>query len=414
MITNHQRFDRDWYAIPKRYIYTAVAVVILSVTGLSASLYLWRHGNPFGSQMVETQAPAGAKFVSFDGDVRVVRAATRETIQARGDTQLYPGDIVQTQGDSRARILLVDGSTLIVRPNSVVTIRDNTSAADGGRTRVRVAVDRGQINVRTESQAEGMSNVVETMLTENQLTGQTGASFGVHEDHTEDIRVSTGQIEMSTSGGEKTTVRGGEYLAINQSGNVARRERLLDVPMPTGPANLEKISVGGNGAASVALNWQHPASGVVAHYRVEVATSPFFVQAGKVMERDQIPATRFDAGDLRGGVYFWRVRAVAASGQTSEWSEPQKFIVAAAGGTGEAVTMRNLSVEYVAGNIYLVRGRSQPGNTVRVGERSTLADSTGAFQLQITAPKGTREIIVEAEDTQGNHNRQHLPLAPGA
>src|SRR5688572_14937004 len=272
MATKSGRFDLDFWAVSKRSIYIIVVLLALGVLAGGVGVYIWTHGNPFKNTGASEPAPAGARFDSFDGDVRVVRAQTRETVPARSDTQLYPGDIVQTQADGRARISLIDGSTLIVRPNSVVTIRDNTSDPGGGRTNVRVAVARGQINVRTEQQAEGTSNIVETQLTENRLASQTGASFGVREDNSEDIRVASGSVDTNTRGGEKTTLRAGEFVAINQSGSVARRERLLDVPTPVAPRDLERIPSG----AGVALRWQRPGTGAAAHYRVEVATSPFF------------------------------------------------------------------------------------------------------------------------------------------
>jgi type IV pilus assembly protein PilM len=63
-----------------------------------------------------------------------------------------------------------------------------------------------------------------------------------------------------------------------------------------------------------------------------------------VIERDQLVATEFGASDLRPGVYFWRVRATASSGQASDWSDPLKFIVATRG-TGSQVSVSNLSAE---------------------------------------------------------------------
>ena len=99
---------------------------------------------------------------------------------------------------------------------------------------------------------------------------------------------------------------------MNPSGTVSR-QKLLDVPSPSEPHDLEKVFVGANGSASVSLKWQRPSSGTPAYYRVEVATSPFFVADGKVIERDQLVATEFSASDLRPGVYFWRVRATAES-----------------------------------------------------------------------------------------------------
>ena len=406
------RFELEWLTVSKRFIYAAVAAALLAAVG-ATGLYLWKTGHFDG---VGTAAPvvSGARFDSYEGDVRVVRAETRESVQVRSDTRLLPGDIVQTQADGRARITLIDGSTLVINPNSVITIGDNTSAEDGRRTNVRVAVDRGLVKMRTEQQTEGTTNVVETPLAKNRMAGQTAASFNVREDKTEELRVSDGQVETNTRGGETTTVRGGEYVALNQSGHIKNRERLLEVPAPVLPKNLEKVQARAGGAAAVQLRWQRPAVGAPAYYRVELATSPFFVAAGKVIERDQLNATEFGVGDLRAGNYFWRVRAVASSNQASEWSETQKFIVVASGGSGDggSVDIADVKTEYLAGNIYLVSGRTQPGNHVRAAGRTAVASADGSFHLQVSAPKGTREINLDVEDLQGNRSSRRVNVNP--
>src|SRR6185369_4524927 len=92
---------------------------------------------------------SGARFISFEGDVRVIRSATRETIVPGADTELYPGDTVQTQANGRARVSMADGPTLVVRPNSTIIVRDNASENDGKKTIVHVVVDSGQMYVRT-------------------------------------------------------------------------------------------------------------------------------------------------------------------------------------------------------------------------------------------------------------------------
>jgi hypothetical protein len=318
---------------------------------------------------------------------------------------------VQTQSDGRARITLADGSTLLIRPNSTVIIRDNTNA-DGGRN-VRVHVDTGQINVRTEQQAAGTTNVVETSQTQSRLESETATSFNVNPDKTAEIRVHSGQIETTTNSGEKTIIRGNEYVSVNPVGTIGQRERLLDVPAPTGPRNLERIPAGG-GSANVKLQWQHPQSGMAAHYRVEVATSPFFVTEGKVIERDQLASNEFNASDLRPGDYFWRVRATARSGQASDWSDPQKFtVVTKGGGGGGGPAFAEVAAEYVGGRIYVIHGRTEPGTSVSYQGRGTLSDSNGSFRLQITAPEGASEVAIEAEDQQGNRTRQKVQLAGG-
>ncbi len=411
MVTKVSRFkDVEWWIVPKRLIYIVIILIGLSLLAGGAGVYVWLHGNPFKSDASDTGVPTGARFISFEGGVKVVRSQTREVLLARADTRLYPGDIVQTEEDGRARITLADGSTLFVKPNSVITIAENTADDNGKNTKVRVAVESGQINVRTEHQPEGAENIVGTQSTESRLAPETNASFDVRDDKTEAIRVSTGAVETSTRSGDVTTLKSGEYAAVTQQGSIAQKERLLDMPVPSAPRNLERLPMRRGGSTNVALRWQRPASGNVAHYRVEVATSPFFVAAGKVIERDQLQTTEFNVNDLRQGNYFWRVRAMASSGQASDWSDPQKFIVVAEGGTGQNVSISDVTVEYVAGQIYLIRGRTQPGNTVRYAGRDTLAARDGLFQLQINAPPGTREVNLEAEDAQGNRSATRVPF----
>lgn len=414
MITKTRRFVFDWWVVQKRVVYILIAIVALCGLAAGGALYVWKYGNPLKNVGNGIKPASGARFISFEGDVRVIRSATRETIVPSSDTVLYPGDTVQTQASGRARVSMADGSTLVVRPDSTIIVRDNASADDGKKTNVHVVVDSGQMYVRTEDQPEGTNNVVETPKTKSKLSAQTGASFGVNPEGTEEIRINTGAIETTNRAGEKTTLRGGEYVSVNPSGTLSRPQRLLDVPSTSEPRDLEKVSIGSNGSATVALKWLRPPQGTPAFYRVEVATSPFFVTDGKVIERDQLASTEFTASDLRPGVYFWRVRAVAASGQTSDWSDPKKFTVAAHS-TGSRVPVTNLVAELLGGRIYLISGRSEPGTTIRVAGRETIVPSKGSFQVQVTAPPGTQEISIDAEDSRGNVTpyRVSLPARAG-
>lgn len=413
MVTRTRRFVFDWWVVQKRVVYLLLAIIILCGLAVGGALYVWKYGNPLKNVGTGVKLASGARFISFEGEVRVIRSATRETIVPGADTELYPGDTVQTQASGRARVSMADGSTLVVRPNSTIIVRDNASDDGGKKTNVHVVVDSGQMYVRTEQQPEGANNVVETPKTSNKLGSQTGASFGVNPEGTEEIRINTGAVETTDRTGEKTTLRGGEYVSVNPSGTISRPQKLLDVPLPSEPRDLEKVLVGGSGSANISLKWLRPPSGTAAFYRVEVATSPFFVADGKVIERDQLASTEFTASDLRPGVYFWRVRAIAPSGQTSDWSDPKKFIVATRG-TGSRVPVSNLAAELLGGRLYLIRGRAEPGTTIRVAGRDTIVPTDGSFQLQITAAPGTQEINIEAEDPRGNSTPYKVSLSGGS
>lgn len=407
------RFYLEWWTIEKRTIYSIIGLFVLCTAIGGAGYYVWAYGIPFKKVFVQTNNAEGARFISFEGDVRVVRAATRETVVVTANTRLYPGDTVQTGSDGRARVNMADGSTLVVRPNSTVIVRDNARSENGLRTNVEVALDDGQINVKTETLNENTNNVVQTKQTKNKLDSQTDATFGVNpETQAAEIRISSGSVETQTSNGEKTTVRGGEYVSVNSAGTVSKREKLLNVPQPSSPRDLAKIFVSSNNSATATLSWQRPPMGSVAYYRVEVATSPFFVGAGRVTERDKLESQNFFVSDLKPGTYFWRVRATATSGQVSEWSEPLKFIVAPRG-AGDIVGVVEWKVDYLGGRIYVVSGKASPGTNIQILGRNTPADNDGQFQLQISVPDGTQDIGVEARDADGNYSHYSLNINSG-
>ena len=408
--TKVSNFNLDWWVIQKRAVYLAVIILILCVIGGGVALYVWKFGNPLRNVAARSDAPAGARFMSFEGDVRIIRASTRQVVVANRDIQLYPGDTVQTQADGRARISMADGSTVVVRPNSTIIIRDNESGEDGKKSNVHVVVDSGQMLVRTSEQSGNNKNVIETPKTQNQIGSQTQASFGVAPEGNEEIRVNSGAVQSSNRLGERVSLQGGEYVSVNQSGTISKVQKLLEVPQPVQPRDLEKITAANNGSATVPLRWQKPQSGVPAYYRVEVATSPFFVPEGKVIERDQLSVTQFSASDLRPGSYFWRIRATASSGQMSDWSEPLKFIVLATGTNLSVIPVSNLSTILLGGNVYIIRGTTSPGVTVSASDRETSAGADGHFQIQISAPANSRDVAIQVSDSQGNTSNYRVPL----
>ncbi|HXQ69468.1 MAG TPA: Ig-like domain-containing protein, partial [Pyrinomonadaceae bacterium] len=70
----------------------------------------------------------------------------------------------------------------------------------------------------------------------------------------------------------------------------------------------------------------------------------------------------------------------------------------------------NLTAELLGGNLYLVRGRAEPGTTIRVSGRETIVNPDGSFQIQLIIPAGTREVTVEAQDPQGNSSQYKVTL----
>jgi hypothetical protein len=397
------RFYVDWWNIKKSTVYGAITIVLLLAALIGGGWWLYRNEFFLAKTNELADIPKdAARIISFEGDVRVTRASTRETIVVTKTTYISAGDTVQTQADGRAQIQMIDGSVLTIRPNSTVIIRDSSSIF-GGKN-IRVALDGGQINVKTEDQPADTENVVEVKESENKLLAQTDASFGINPNTSGgEIRVSRGGVESSV-GDEKTLVQNGEFASVNNG--KTSKENLLLPPKLSAPNSQTPVQALASGNADVTFTWEKPAASIQS-YHLQVSRSPFFVPDTIVFERTSLTQTSFTVANLAPGTYYWQVRAIANSGQTSEWSEKMRFTITK-GEASQAIGVTDWKVEKVGGKIYRISGKTQPGTTIRAAGRETFATGDGSFLLQIAAP--APEVSVEVSDERGNRSGFVLSL----
>lgn len=402
----YRRFYVDWWNIKKSTVYGIIATVLVLATLIGGGWWLWK--NEFFLAKTEvTDIPAdAARIISFEGDVRVTRASTRETILVTKTTYVSAGDTVQTQADGRAQIQMIDGSVLTIRPNSTIIIRDSSSIF-GGKN-VRVALDGGQINVKTEDLPADTQNIVEVKESENTLQSQTDASFGINPNTSGgEIRVSRGGVETNV-GGEKTMVQNGEFASVG-NGKITSKENLLDPPKPGSPNSQNPVQAAAGGSATVTFNWERPAASIQS-YHLQVSKAPFFVPDSIVFERTSLSANSFTVTNFSPGTYYWQVRAIANSGQTSEWSQNVRFTIIK-GSASQQIAVGEWNVERLGGKVYRIKGRTQAGAVVRAGGRETFAAADGSFILQIAS--SADETSVEVSDERGNRSGFVISLSSG-
>ena len=395
MENKYRKFYVEWWKIRKSTIYGLIAFVV--VTGAVVTGVWWALQYNWFAQQAAPEAPKdAARIISFEGDVRITRAATRETILVTKETFVAAGDTIQTQADGRAVVQMIDQSVYSVRPNSTVVIRDSSSIFGG--TNVRVALDDGQINVRTDDQPENTENVVEMMDSETQLKSQTDASFNADAYAKEgEIRISRGSVETSI-GGERSTISENEFAAVND-GRVASREKLLLPPRASSPGNMSQVVDTAGRGVTMAFTWQDESSIPVASYYIQVARSPYFSPDTVLVDRGGVTGRDFRLAGLQPGTYYWRVKTTSRAGQTSEWNEPWKFNVVKRE-TNPAIEVADWNVEKVGGNVYIVTGKTRAGLTIRAQNRQVFAAGDGVFRMQVSTPLS--EVAIEIGDTDGN------------
>lgn len=395
----------DWWNIKRSTIYGVIGVVLFVAAIGGGGWWLWKNEGLFPGPEQQAGPKDAARLIFFEGEVRVIRASTRETILVTKEIFVAAGDTIQTQADGRAKIQMIDGSVLSIRPNSTVVIR--SSASIFGGTNVRVALDDGQINVRTQDQPNNGENVVEVRDTENYLQPQTDASFNINEKtNGGEIRISRGGVETKI-GEEKTTIKENEFASVN-NGKIATREKLLGQPQLVAPQVNEQILSSAGGTAEITFRWDRPAGVAPSSYHLQVARSPFYVSDSMILVRDAVVGQTFALGGLSPGIYYWRVRGNTDSGQVSDWSENGKFTVLRRESGGE-IPASDWKVVNLGGGIYIVSGKTKPGAIVRIAGRETFATGDGSFQLQISS--GSNQVAIEISDERGNRVRYSLSLS---
>lgn len=406
MDNQYRKFYVDWWRIKKSTIYGVVVVLCLGASAIGGGYWLWQN-NWIIKPPDDQNAPRNsARIISFQGDIRIVRVTTRKTERVTKETWVQAGDTIQTQADGRAQIRMIDGSTLSIRPNSTVVIRDSSTLLGG--TTVRVKLNDGQIRVKTEDQPESSNNVVEVKQSENQIASNTDASFNLNKDTDKgEIRISRGTVKSQVDG-VSTTIRENEFATI-KNGRVTSKEELLPPPILKEPSPSTQL-VSENMRTAVQFKWAEPRSGRNFKYHLQVSRSPFFVDGKTAVNENLISENLHKINGLIAGTYFWRVKATSGSGQTTEWSEPSRFTIVKSRRSTK-ITGRNWSVEHLGGRLYRISGSTNAGANVKIAGRETFARSDGSFLIQISTNQSS--VSVDINDDGGNRGRYTLSLRTG-
>ena len=395
-------FSLDWYVISARTLrqLAVVLVALMLMTGAGYGLYRYLKSSTATTVTPGTQS---ARFIEISGQVRVKKANGTDFITADEKMPLGAGDTVQTLANSVARVQFVDGSSYTIKPDTTLIIKDN-ELMDDKSTKVQVKVRVGTINLATNEQGPGSSNVVQTDVAEARMGENSEASVGTGENGQQaDIRVTRGDAQIRTQSGETYQARTNERLEIEQSGKLARRTSLVGMPVLKFPENQQTVRL--DNAGTVRFEWNPVAQ--ANSYAVEVATSSTFDRETIVKGRDGLssPLATFDK--LPTGSYYWHVRADKKQEQ-GNYSDPFKFTIAGNMSGSRALTINGVRKTPMGGGTYLVEGRCEAGARVKIGGKPARVEADGSFRAIVTLATGARSILIEAEDQDGNAGRQSL------
>jgi hypothetical protein len=351
-----------------------------------------------------TIAQTQAKFVNLDGKVQVKKVNSVQWVDADYKVTLDKGDLVQTGNEGVARITFGDGTTYTVKPDTLVTVEENTTGLNTPSS-VRVGVTTGSVDVNSptwsspDSKAAVHVEDTNTELAQNsRVSVKSDALNNEHE-----IVVASGTAQMQ---------RGAEKIELTQyekasfaSGGPIQRSTVLAPPNLVAPLNLAPIIAENPKTSPVHFEWNAVQDAV--SYTFRVSTTSMFT---RMVKEAKVTAASTDVTGLDAGDYFWNVSATDAKKQTSEVSETFKFTVVAQGKSQDMVL--EIEPPQVHGRMVEIVGRTEPGAALIINGQPVPNITTDGTFRHFTEPldPGQHTIVVIGQNRRGGTNKKEVSV----
>lgn len=347
-----------------------------------------------------------ARFVNLDGKVQVKKVNSVTWNNADYRITLDKGDLIQTGADGVARMTFADGTTYTVKPETLITVEENSVGPDHP-TRVGVSITSGALDLSTAGwETPGSQAQVRFPQDQSVASLRQNSRASVRSD------ANTNQREVTVTNGSGALQRGDEHVELGRNERVAfqpggpvTKSQVLAPPDLMQPGNLQPIIVPEPKLTPVKFEWQ-PVPGAV-HYTLRISATSMF--AHLLVDR-KVAGSSTEVTGLGAGDYFWMVTATDAQNHTSEPSEISKFTLATQG-RGEEMLLEVEGTQ-LHGSVVEITGRTEPGATLLVNGQSVASvDKDGHFQY-FTPPmtRGSQTIVVIGQNRRGGTAIKKVPI----
>lgn len=345
-----------------------------------------------------------AKFVNLEGRVQVKKVNSVQWVDANLSTSLDKGDLVQTGPDSDARITFADGTIYLVKPDTLVTVEENSTESNRP-TSVAVRINTGAVDLATPNwSSPGSKAAVTAEDATAQLRSNSRAAVKSDPQRKEsEIVVSSGSAQVQR-GQERIDVAQWEKVTIPSTGAI-QKSAVLAPPDLVAPLNLAPIIAENPRNATVHFEWK-PVQEAVS-YTLRISTTAMFTKT--VLDR-KVSETSMDISGLDPGDYFWSVIATDAKKQSSEVSEIYKFSLVAQGKSQEMVL--EITGTQLHGRVAEIIGKTEPGAALIVnGQPVPNIAPDGTFR-HFTDPlePGQHTIVVVGQNRRGGTGHAQVSI----
>ncbi|HKV63963.1 MAG TPA: FecR domain-containing protein [Candidatus Acidoferrum sp.] len=371
-----------WRAVTYK---TVIGYGLLAVAIISGGIYLAKPdlykvviqkiSEKVGDPEVEplTADQKHAKFVNLDGKIEVKHVNSVQWVEADFRTSLDKGDQVKTGPDANARITFADGTIYTVKPDTLVTIEENSTENDRP-TSVGIGISHGSVDLTTSTlNSPDSKAAVRTEDANAQLHSNSRMAVKNDPEKKEsEIVVSSGSAQVQR-GAEKIDLVAFEKATI-PSGGAIQKSNVLAPPDLVAPINLAPIISEDPRNSPIHFEWK-PVQDAVS-YTMRISTTSMFT---KTVKEASVHGTAVEITGLDPGDYFWNVTATDGKKQTSEVGEIFKFTLVAQGKSQSMLL--EIDATQLHGRVAEIVGRTEPGAALIVnGQSVPNVSPDGAFR----------------------------------
>ena len=344
------------------------------------------------------------QFVAVEGGVEFRRGERGRWQPARPAVELEPGDYVRTSGSGSAEILFPDGTFFVVRRSSQVVISHNRSGSGEGGEQA-MEMEYGWVDLATKSNP----GQVRTPKAEARVDRESEV-FVAYERSKDEGRFGAirGGLELRPKDGEPRRIEELEQV-------VQRGEQVSETfPLPRAPKLLyppDNFEIDPDRVTEVTLSWESVDG--AESYALQVSDGHLF--GNNIVEDMERTRTSARLGIRGEGSFNWQVAARAPDGSLGPWSQAWKFRVASLSSRSTVEDTTPPEVEILSyrayGNMYIVRGRAEPGAIVSVNGLSVTVQADGSFTKTVEfREEGAATIRAVARDAWGNEEDDTVPV----
>lgn len=322
--------------------------------------------------------------------------------RASAGFKLFERDAVQTLKNAKATITFDAENFLEMDENSLVIIRRMAGSRILRSRRSFMIVVNGRLRGRIDGSESGdvklqiaLPSGLAEINTGDSLNQKTEFEINVLPDTSTTVTVFTGLAKVSANG-KTVSVNANETTEIKKIAAPATPKLILN-PVSLNFPSSQKIYYYRDFPPEILFDWGESQKSKT--YQLQISREVTFSQT---ILQETLPRSEFLYGNLKKGVYFWRVAAVDDKGVNGRWSAVRKIEVV------QLLKPPYLEVsfpskdEVINETTIVIRGKSDRQAKIYINGGVPQARDVEGFTHELSLKKGMNLILVESVDQAGN------------